>query len=74
MDKARITDILKQLCAIDGPSGAETKVAGLVRSLAEDTVADLRTDALGNLIARAPQGVRGAAPARQARSQMRPDA
>ncbi len=54
MDKARITEILKQLTAVDGPSGAEGKVADLIRSLAGDTAAEFRTDALGNLIARRP--------------------
>ncbi len=54
MDKARITDILKQLTAADGPTGAETRVAQLVRTLAGDTVAESRIDALGNLIARRP--------------------
>lgn len=51
MDKARITDILKQLSAMDGPTGSETKIAELVRALAGDTVAEFRADALGNLIA-----------------------
>jgi tetrahedral aminopeptidase len=67
MDRARITEILKQLTAVDGPSGAETKVAELVRSLAGDTVAEVRTDALGNLIARRPgtgQPGGGSAPGR----------
>lgn len=54
MDKARITDILKQLTAADGPTGAEVKVAQLVKTLAGDTVAETRIDALGNLIARRP--------------------
>ena len=54
MDRARITDILKQLTAVDGPSGAEAKVAELIRTVAGDTVAEIRTDALGNLIARRP--------------------
>jgi endoglucanase len=64
MDKAQITELLKQLVAIDGPSGAETKVAELVRTLAGDTVADVRIDALGNLIARRPGAVatRGGTP------------
>lgn len=50
MDKAQISDILKQLTSVDGPSGSETKVAELVRSLAGPTVAEFRSDALGNLI------------------------
>ncbi|MGE5603766.1 MAG: M20/M25/M40 family metallo-hydrolase [Nitrososphaerales archaeon] len=58
MDKARITDILKQLTAVDGPSGAETAVAALVQKLAGATVTEVRTDALGNLIARRPATVR----------------
>lgn len=54
MDKARITEILKQLTSVDGPTGAETKVADAVRTLAGDTATEFRTDALGNLIARRP--------------------
>lgn len=67
MDKARITDILKQLTAVDGPSGAESKIAELVQKLAGDTVSEVRTDALGNLIAQRPATVQredGAAPGR----------
>jgi endoglucanase len=54
MNKARITEILKQLTAVDAPSGAERRAEELVRSLAGDTVVESRTDALGNLIARVP--------------------
>jgi putative aminopeptidase FrvX len=50
MDKARISEILKQLVAVDGPSGSEGKVADLVQSLAGDLVSEVRRDALGNLI------------------------
>lgn len=50
MDKAQITEFLRQLTAVDGPSGSETKVAELVRSLAGGLVSEFRTDALGNLI------------------------
>jgi endoglucanase len=49
MNKARITEILKQLTAVDAPSGAEGRAEELIRSLAG---AESRTDALGNLIAR----------------------
>jgi putative aminopeptidase FrvX len=67
MDKARITDILKQLTAVDGPSGAERKVAELVQKLAGDAVTQVSSDPLGNLIARRPAPVRqegGATPGR----------
>ncbi len=51
MDKAGIGQMLRQLVAVDGPSGVEAAVAELVRSLAAPHVAELRVDALGNLIA-----------------------
>ena len=51
MDKARISEILRQLTAVDGPPGSESRVAELVESLARDTVSEVRRDALGNLIA-----------------------
>ena len=60
MNKARISEILKQLTAVDAPSGAERRAEELIRSLLSEqplpggTVAELRTDALGNLIARIP--------------------
>ncbi len=57
MDKAQISDILKQLTSVDGLSGSEARVAELVRSLAGSTVTEFRTDALGNLI-----GLRRGAP------------
>ena len=51
MDKARINEILRQLTAVDGPPGSESRVAELVESLARDMVTEVRRDALGNLIA-----------------------
>ena len=60
MNKARISEILKQLTAVDVPSGAERRAEELIRSLLSEqplpggAVAELRTDALGNLIARIP--------------------
>lgn len=65
MNKARITEILKQLTAVDAPSGAERRAEELIRSLAGDTVVETRVDALGNLIARRPGAAKpdgGAAP------------
>ncbi len=54
MHKARLTEILKQLTAVDAPSGAERRAEELIRSFTGDMVAESRTDALGNLIARVP--------------------
>lgn len=51
MDKTRITEILGQLTAVDGPPGSESRVAELVESLARDTVTEVHRDSLGNLIA-----------------------
>lgn len=52
MNKARITEILKQLTAIDAPSGVERRAEELIRTFAGDSAAEMRTDALGNLIVR----------------------
>jgi endoglucanase len=54
MNKARITEILKQLTAVDAPAGAERRAEELTRTLHGDTVVETRADALGNLIARVP--------------------
>ncbi len=54
MNKARITEILKQLTAVDAPAGAERRAEELTRALHGESVAETRTDALGNLIARVP--------------------
>jgi tetrahedral aminopeptidase len=59
MNKARITEILKQLTAVDAPSGAEWRAEELIRTLVPDgsspgKAAETRVDALGNLIARVP--------------------
>jgi putative aminopeptidase FrvX len=51
MDKNGVAEMLKKLVAADGLSGDETAVGALVRSLARDYVSDVRTDALGNVIA-----------------------
>jgi endoglucanase len=54
MNKARIAEILKQLTAIDAPSGAEQRAEELIRTLHGESVVETRVDALGNLIARVP--------------------
>lgn len=51
MDKTGIAEMLKKLVAVDGPSGAEGRVAEVARALAADLASEMRTDALGNLIA-----------------------
>jgi len=51
MDKAGIGQLLRQLVAIDGPSGVEALVASLVADLARDVATETRVDALGNVIA-----------------------
>jgi len=43
-------DLIQQLTAVYGPSGAETSVADLIESLVKDKVDSIRRDALGNLI------------------------
>jgi tetrahedral aminopeptidase len=57
MNKARITEILKQLTAVDALSGAERRAEELIQTLVPETpspgkAAETRVDALGNLIAR----------------------
>jgi len=51
MDKAGIGQLLRQLVAIDGPSGVEASVASLVADLDRDVATETRVDALGNVIA-----------------------
>lgn len=43
-------ELLKQLCRLDGVSGAEDRVRAFIRAQAEPWADSIRTDALGNLI------------------------
>ncbi len=43
-------DLLKTLCCMDGPSGAEDVVREFIRSHAAHFADDIRTDAMGNLM------------------------
>jgi putative aminopeptidase FrvX len=52
MDKTGIGQMLRQLATIDGPSGGEHAVAGLVWSLAQEYVSEVHVDPLGSVIAR----------------------
>lgn len=52
MDKSGIGRMLKTLTEADGPSGGEAAVAQVVRSLAQAYASEVRTDALGSVIAR----------------------
>lgn len=52
MDKTGIDQMLRKLTEADGPSGGEEAVASALRSLIQEHVSELRSDALGNIIAR----------------------
>lgn len=43
-------DLLKTLCALPGPSGAEDAVRGYIRTQAESYADKIRTDPMGNLM------------------------
>ena len=43
-------DLLKTLCALPGPSGAEDAVRGYIRTQAEPYADEIRTDPMGNLM------------------------
>jgi len=45
-----LKDLLRQLCALDGPSGDEGKVAEYIRNYASKYTDDILTDAIGNVI------------------------
>lgn len=44
-------DLLKQLCALDGPSGDEDQVRAFIQAQIQPYAHEIRTDVLGNLIA-----------------------
>jgi tetrahedral aminopeptidase len=54
MDKAQISQWLRQLTTADGLSGAEDQVRTLAQELAQSCGATVRIDALGNVIAHKP--------------------
>lgn len=43
-------DLLKTMCALPGPSGAEDAVRGFIRTQAEPYADEIRTDPMGNLM------------------------
>jgi putative aminopeptidase FrvX len=52
MDKTGISQLLRQLVSVDGLSGRESAVAGLVQTLARDNCDEVRVDRLGSVVAR----------------------
>lgn len=52
MDKSEIGRLLKQLVALDGPSGVEAPVAAQVQELGRALADDVRVDTLGSVILR----------------------
>ncbi len=52
MNKTGIGQLLQQLVSVDGPSGAELRVAALVQTLVREMTDEARVDALGSVIAR----------------------
>ncbi len=44
-------DIIRQLTEAFGPSGYETEVTDLIKTMVEEHVDEIETDVLGNLIA-----------------------
>lgn len=52
-------DLLKQLSELYGPSGNEEEVRQALQALVADYAAEMRVDALGNLIVRAQAGTEG---------------
>ncbi len=51
--------LLKDLCELYGPSGCEEAVVSALREMVSDFAAEMRVDALGNLIVRAKAGTAG---------------
>ena len=51
MDKDQIGNLLRRLVSVDGLSGAEERVSALVQELSQEFADEVRSDALGNVIA-----------------------
>ena len=47
-----LTEVLAELCAVPAPSGAESELADLLQRRWSDRCAEVRRDAVGNVVAR----------------------